>query len=101
MQYFLDDFGNFENFVKIWTHRPPNYYKNASKNTRKYGITLGNIIYVNMGLNKMNIFDKMYVLGTMFFVFCLLGVCFCFPNILYITMSIYFVKYFCGDEDRE
>ena len=27
LQYFLDDFGNFENFVKIRTRRPPNYYQ--------------------------------------------------------------------------
>ena len=34
-QYFSDDFGNFENLVKIWTRAPPNYYQNGSKNTRK------------------------------------------------------------------
>ena len=34
MQYFLDDFWNFEHFVNIWTRRPPNYYQNASNNTR-------------------------------------------------------------------
>ena len=33
-QYLLDDFWNFENLVKTWTHRPPNYYKNAAQNTR-------------------------------------------------------------------
>ena len=38
LQYFLDDFGNFEKFVKIWTRIPPNYYQHASKKTRKYGI---------------------------------------------------------------
>ena len=24
---FFDDFGNFENFVKIWARGPPNYYQ--------------------------------------------------------------------------
>ena len=37
LQYFLDDVGNFENLVKIWTRRPPNYHQHTSKNTRKYG----------------------------------------------------------------
>ena len=35
LQYFLDDFWNFEHVVKIWTRIPPNYYQNASKNTRQ------------------------------------------------------------------
>jgi hypothetical protein len=35
LQYFLDDFGSFENLVKIWTRRPPNYHQNISTNTRK------------------------------------------------------------------
>ena len=44
LQYFLDDFGNFENYVKIWTRRPPHYYQNASTNTNKnYGIILEKI----------------------------------------------------------
>ena len=48
--YFLDDSGNFENFVKIWTRIPPNYYQNASKNTRKImESSWKNIIYVNLG----------------------------------------------------
>ena len=34
LQVFLNDFGNFENLVKIWTRGPPNYYQTASKNTR-------------------------------------------------------------------
>ena len=28
---FLNDFGNFEHLVKIWTRRPPNFYQNVSK----------------------------------------------------------------------
>ena len=52
MQYFLDDFGNFENLVKIWTRRPPNYYQNASTNTKKCGDILEHIIFVNLGTNK-------------------------------------------------
>ena len=28
-QYFLDDFGNLETFVKIWTHIPPIFSRRA------------------------------------------------------------------------
>ena len=35
MQYFFDDFWNFQNFVKIWTRNPPNYCQFTLKNTRK------------------------------------------------------------------
>ena len=53
-QYFLDDFGNFENSVKIWTRRPPNCYQNVSKNTRTImDPSWKNIMYVNMGLRKI------------------------------------------------
>ena len=54
MQYVLDDFGNFENLVKIWTCGPPNYYQNCSKRVQeKYGNILENVKFVNMGL-KLN-----------------------------------------------
>ena len=57
MGYFLDDSGNFENFVKIWTRRPPNYYQNASKNTRKImESSWKSIIYVNLGHQKFRKF---------------------------------------------
>ena len=75
--YFLDDFGNFENLVKIWTCGPPNYYQNALKNTRNYGIILETIIFVNMGLQDFELFRKLNVLGTMFFDVCeTLNTCF-------------------------
>jgi hypothetical protein len=51
--YFLDDSGNFENFVKIWTRSPPNYYQNASKNTRKYGIILEKYYLCQSGAQKI------------------------------------------------
>ena len=38
LKHIIDSYLNFlefENFVKIWTRRPPNYHQNASKNTRK------------------------------------------------------------------
>ena len=35
LQYFLDDFWNFVNLVKIWTRRPTNYYQITPKYTRK------------------------------------------------------------------
>ena len=57
MGYFLDDSGNFENFVKIWPPTPPNYYQNASKNTRKImESSWKNIIYVNLGHQKFRKF---------------------------------------------
>ena len=34
-QYFFDDSGNFQNFVKIWTRNPPNCCQFTLKNTRK------------------------------------------------------------------
>ena len=36
VQYFLDDFGNFESLVKIWTRRSPNYYQHPLTKTRKF-----------------------------------------------------------------
>ena len=57
MGYFLDDSGNFENFVKIWPPTPPNYYQNASKNTRKImESSWKHIIYVNLGHQKFRKF---------------------------------------------
>ena len=52
LQYFLDDYWNFDNFVKILTRRPPNYYPNAFTNARKYGNILDNITFVNMGTTQ-------------------------------------------------
>ena len=43
LQYFLDDFWNFENFIKIWTVYLLTITKNASKNTRTYGRILENV----------------------------------------------------------
>ena len=38
-QYFLDDFGNFENFVKMWARRPLNYYRRpGDPETSKCGL---------------------------------------------------------------
>ena len=36
-QSFLNDFCNFDNFVKIWTRRPPNYHQTTLKIQAKYG----------------------------------------------------------------
>ena len=53
-QDFLDDFGNFENLVKTWTHRPPNYYQNASTNTRKIIESFWkHISFVNLGFKTI------------------------------------------------
>ena len=73
MQYFLDDSGNFENFVKIWPPTPPNYYQNASKNTRKImESSWKHIIYVNLGLTKFRFFFNSGPTRHLFFleVFC-------------------------------
>ena len=45
-KYFLDDFGNFENFVKIWIRGPPIHYQNATKNKRKLMESSWNILYL-------------------------------------------------------
>ena len=37
LRCFLNDFWNFEKNHQICTRRPPNYYQNASTNTRKCG----------------------------------------------------------------
>ena len=64
LQYFLDDCWNFQNFVKIWTRIPPNYYKNALNHTRNLE-PAGNIIFAIIGLTKL-VLGKMKVLGTGF-----------------------------------
>ena len=38
LQYFYDDFWNFEHLAKVWTCRPPNSYQYASTNTKTYGV---------------------------------------------------------------
>ena len=55
-QYFLDDFCNFENLVKIWTRRPPNYHKNILKIQDKYGIIFKTYYFVISQLSGTSIF---------------------------------------------
>ena len=58
----LDDLGNFENLVKIWTRRPPNYYQHASTNARKYGIVLRKYYVCQCGTHWVfETFRNMYV----------------------------------------
>ena len=38
--YFLDDFWNFQNVHQVWPLTLLSYHKNASRNTRNYGIIL-------------------------------------------------------------
>ena len=68
MQYFLNAFGNFENLVKIWTRRPPNYYQNASKNARQNMDSSWEILLLSIWDIKHfeNCRDR-YVLGTRLF----------------------------------
>ena len=57
MGYFLDDSGNFENFVKIWPPTPPNYHQNTSKHTRKImESSLKNIIFWYLSIWNFEIF---------------------------------------------
>ena len=79
--YFLDDFGNFENLVKIWTRRPPNYYQNASKITRTIMESSWTILFMSIwDTTKSNENGEMYILGTGFVrcVFFLFLACFVF-----------------------
>ena len=46
LQYFLDDFWNFEHFVKIWTRGLPNYYQITSKYKKNVESSLKNIIFI-------------------------------------------------------
>ena len=69
-QYFLDDLGNFENLVKMWTRRPPNYYQNCSKIQETLWNHPGKISFMSIwDPKKFENVRKMYVLGT---------ICFCF-----------------------
>ena len=44
LQYFLDDFWNFQNFQQIWTRGPRIYHQNGHKNIRKLWEHLGKIL---------------------------------------------------------
>ena len=63
--YFLDDFRNFENLVKIWTpetsQQLPTCFKKYKKNMES---SWKHILYVNLGLKKIEDFRKLYVLCT-------------------------------------
>ena len=45
MQYFLDDFWNFEKSDQIWTLGALIYHQNTSKDQEKYGTILGHILF--------------------------------------------------------
>ena len=55
MQYFLDDFGNFEHFVKIWTRGPPNYYQKCFKHMGKIMESSFNILNCHLWESEMMI----------------------------------------------
>ena len=88
LQYFFDDFGNFENLVKIWTRRPPNYYQNSSKNTRKYGI-IPRKYYFSISENLKFRFVLEFVERYIHRLLTFLD----FENILYIYIYIYICIY--------
>ena len=97
-QYFLDDSGNFENLVKIWSRNPPNYYQNASNNTRKImESSWKNIILSIWDTNIFENFQNLYVLGTMCFDF--VWICFRCVCDFYVLFYYIFWKYFYEDEE--
>ena len=63
MQYFLTDFGNFENLVKLWTRELPNYYQNASNATRKIWKHPGTYYLCESGTHQNRKKRKLCVLG--------------------------------------
>ena len=69
LQYLLDDFWNFKNLVKILTRGPPNYDQNALKIQETIWEHLGNIIFVNLGINNFDCFDCVGCPVYTFFVF--------------------------------
>ena len=54
LQYFLDDFWNFEKVVKIWTRRLTNYYKMIFKNARNVESSLEILIFVSENMKISN-----------------------------------------------
>ena len=49
-QYVLDDFGNFENLVKIWTVDLPNITKIFQRIQDTYEFIIKNIIFISENL---------------------------------------------------
>ena len=47
LQYFLDDFWNFQKSHQIWTRGPRIYHQNTPKNKGKYGNIFEHIMFVN------------------------------------------------------
>ena len=91
-QYFLDDSGNYEHFVKIWTRRPPNYYQHALTNTRKYGIILDKYYLCQSGTQQNR--TNRETVCPRYHVFIFLWVFFCENE--YIVS-----KELCWDENRK
>ena len=69
IQYFSDDFGRFNIFVKIWARRLPNYYQNTSTNKRNMESSLTNIIFISENL-EICCFSK-FSKGTCTCVICI------------------------------
>ena len=61
LQYFLDDFWNFQKIVKIWTRGPINYYQNTPKIQNKYGIILERIIFIYDNLKVSKILEVLFI----------------------------------------
>ena len=89
LQYILDDFWNFEKFVKIWTRRPPTYYQNAPKHTRKLWEHPGKDYLCKYGTQKIAKLLRCCESYMYRFVFVF----------LFLVSHLYIVFY--EDEDRE
>ena len=90
MEYFFDDFGNFQNFVKIWTRRPKYYQKGVNEYKKEYGSILKNMIFHIWESEDSKNFDFLRHTYSCFRFFVLVWN---FEYLIYILFS--------EDEDRE
>ena len=71
VQYFLDDFGNFEHFVKIWSRILPNYYQNASTIQDKSGNILEKYDLCKYGNHQMEHITFCWISNALFCIWVL------------------------------
>ena len=93
--YILNDFGNFQNLIKIWTRRPPNYYQNASTIQDNLGNILETYYLCQYGIQQNpKTIKKLCVLSTICFSFCLLFLSFSFVNFVLVNIWVHIFKIF-------
>ena len=95
MQYFLDDFWNFQNFVKIWTRWPPNYYQNALNESRQNWNDLWNMFSFYIWESEKHEVSRSPVYLTS-------RCCYCFPSffLFLILLSDNIVKSWKVDDEE-